>query len=196
MTTRPSLSIAGAASAAALVALLAAAPPRAAAQSPSAPPTAQPPAPVDDACGRFRFPAEEERRLFAGPVGGTAAAGARPGRGPKLVAGQLYQLRLRTFPEVRLAGAPFVDPGSGSYAGLARFTVPATGRYRVSADGAVWLDLVVDGVSQPALAFGGSPGCFAPHKIVVFALEAGQSVVVQVTGSGREALRLALTAER
>jgi hypothetical protein len=89
-----------------------------------------------------------------------------------------------------------VDPGSGSYAGLARFTVPATGRYRVSADGAVWLDLVVNGVSQPALAFSGSPGCFAPHKIVVFALEAGQSVVVQVTGSGREALRLALTAER
>jgi hypothetical protein len=89
-----------------------------------------------------------------------------------------------------------VDPGAGSYAGLARFTVPASGRYRVSADGAVWLDLVVNGISQPALAFSGSPGCFAPHKIVVFELEAGQDVVVQVTGSGRDTLRLALTAER
>lgn len=192
MKTPPSPIRARAVRAAALVALLAAAGPPAAAQAP----TAAPPALAEDPCSHFRIPADEERRLFAGPVGGAAAAGTRPGRGPELLPGRLYQLRLRRFPKVRLAGAPFVDPGSGSYAGLARFTVPATGRYRVSADGAVWLDLVVNGVSQPALAFSGSPGCFAPHKIVVFALEAGQSVVVQVTGSGREALRLALTAER
>lgn len=159
-------------------------------------PQATPPASTDDRCSHFRFPADAERRLFAGPVGTTAVAGRRPGRGPVLALGRLYQLRLKPFPGVRLAGPPFVDPGPGSYAGLARFTVPATGRYRVSADGAVWLDLVVDGVSRPALGFSGSPGCFAPHKIVVFALEAGQDVVVQVTGSGRETLRLGLTAEQ
>jgi hypothetical protein len=159
-------------------------------------PAATPPASTDDRCSRFRFPADAERRLFAGPVGGTATAGSRPGRGPGLALDRLYELRLKPFPRVRLAGAPFVDPGAGSYAGLARFTVPAAGRYRVSADGAVWLDLVVDGRSRPALGFSGSPGCFAPHKIVVFELQAGQDVVVQVTGSGRDTLRLALTAER
>jgi hypothetical protein len=159
-------------------------------------PAAVQPASSDDRCSHFRLPADAERRLFAGPVNATAAAGRRPGRGPVLVLGRLSELRLKPLPGVRLAGAPFVAPGAGSYAGLARFTAPATGRYRVSADGAVWLDLVVDGVSRPALGFSGSPGCFAPHKIVVFELEAGQDVVVQVTGSGRETLRLALTAQR
>ncbi len=151
---------------------------------------------ADDRCGQFRFPAEAERALFAGPVGRTAAAGRRPGTGPALTPGRLYRLKLHPFPAVQLAGTPFVDPGAGSFAGLARFTAPATGRYRVAADGAVWLDLVVAGESRRALAFSGSPGCFAPHKIVVFELAAGEAVAVQVTGSGRDRLRLAVTAER
>ncbi len=151
---------------------------------------------ADDRCGQFRFPAEAERALFAGPAGRTATAGRRPGTGPALTAGRLYGLKLHPFPAVQLAGAPFVDPGAGSFAGLARFTVPATGRYRVAADGAAWLDLVVAGEARRALAFSGSPGCFAPHKIVVFALAAGEEVAVQVTGSGRDRLRLAVTAER
>jgi hypothetical protein len=157
-----------------------------------------PPAAVgaDERCGHFRFAAEGERALFAGAVSQTRAAGRRPGTGPVLSVGRLYALRLRPFPAVRLAGAPFVDPGPGSYAGLARFTVPATGRYRVAAGGAVWLDVVVAGEARRALAFSGSPGCFAPHKIVVFELAAGEAVAVQVTGSGRDTVRLAVTAER
>jgi hypothetical protein len=190
-STRP-LIRAGFLAGAVLASLLASIAPQAAAQAPDA----TLPASTDDRCSHFRFPADAERRLFARPVNATAAAGHRPGRGPVLALGRLYELSLKPFPRVGLAGRPFVDPGAGSYAGLARFTVPASGRYRVSADGAVWLDLVVNGISQPALAFSGSPGCFAPHKIVVFELEAGQDVVVQVTGSGRDTLRLALTAER
>lgn len=158
-----------------------------------APPAA---AGADDRCGQFRFAAEGERALFAGTVSRTTAAGRRPGTGPELTIGRLYALRLRPFPEVQLAGAPFVDPGPGSYAGLARFTVPATGRYRVAAGGAAWLDLIVAGKARRALAFSGSPGCFAPHKIVVFELAAGEVVAVQVTGSGRDTVRLAVTAER
>jgi len=100
-----------------------------------------------------------------------------------LIPGKAVDLALRPTPEVHYALRPERPGRSVSHGGMAGFSVPAAGTYRVALGSAAWIDVVLDGKAAASVAHGHGPACSGIRKMVDFTLEPG-SYVLQIAGSG------------
>ncbi len=147
----------------------------------------------DDPCAGFKWDVGKERALFASPA--TPATAGKSGTAAPLAALDRL-LHLQLFPTGQLAFP--VTPGKsgsadGTYGGVLSVQVPASGKYRVSIDLPLWVDVAADGKLVPPADYAGQHGCTAPRKIVVFTLDAKQRLLLQLSDSPQPTVLLTIT---
>jgi hypothetical protein len=148
---------------------------------------------ADDPCAGFSWDVRHERELF-GQVPQSLSAASTPATAPALTADRLYELKLVKESQVSFASAPGgTHSAAGTYAGLARLSVPSAGLWRISLDGKFWVDVLAQGTPTRSQDFQGRPGCDAPHKIVEFTLPAGTPLMLQFSGGSSDTLKIAVT---
>jgi len=133
-----------------------------------------------------------ESALFDGSAA-PLAAGKNVESAPTIAVDRLYRLDLVPQDQVRFAAQPGRSTLSDGYAGLATLTLDSAGAYRVAIDTPLWVDVVGNGELSPVRDFQALRGCEAPRKIVEFELSGGRQFVLQLSGSGRPAVRLTIT---
>jgi hypothetical protein len=82
-----------------------------------------------------------------------------------------------------------------TFAGLLVFSVPRDGNYRVSADGALWLDVLEGDKVLERRKLDRRIQCGHVHKSLGFALTAGVMYWLQLSGSKVQEVRLLLSSE-
>lgn len=82
-------------------------------------------------------------------------------------------------------------PGA-NYSGRAAFDVPKAGRYRITTDAPIWIDVLAGGAELKATAFHGWQDCALFRKSVEYDLAAGQPLLLQLSGAARAAVRLGI----
>jgi hypothetical protein len=102
-----------------------------------------------------------------------------------------YSVRLLSQEQVHFPVSPGQNRnGTGRSAGvLSLGTLPA-GKWRISADNPVWLDLVVAGRIVNASAFEMKMGCTTILKTVVWAVRGKAPLLIQVNGATQPSVRL------
>jgi hypothetical protein len=158
---------------------------------PARPGAAQPPVQADP-CSAYKWDVSAERALFAAAPKAVAAGKDRASAAP-VVANQLFSVTLHPLSEVSFPVTPGRAPTSGSFAGLIALTVPAPGKYRISVDVPLWIDVAGGAGLAPVLDYEGLHECSAPRKVVVFDLEGGKDWTLEVSAADRAAVRLAIT---
>jgi hypothetical protein len=161
---------------------------------PARPSAAQTP-PQADPCGGYKWDVSAERTLFAASAK-PIAAGKDRASAARAVANQLFTVTLHPLSEVSFPVAPARSPPSGSFAGLVALTVPAPGKYRISVDAPLWIDVAGGAILAPVLDYEGLHECNAPRKVVVFDLQAGTDWTLELSAADRAAVRLAVTPAR
>jgi hypothetical protein len=147
-----------------------------------------------ETCSEFTWDVTRERALFTG-AGKTTAAGVDSASAPLLAPGQLYALQLQPQAKVSFVTAPGRNRATeGSYAGLATLKIATPGAYRISADAALWIDVVADGGLMTAKAFQGAHDCTGPRKIVAFDFPVARQVTLQFSGAENASVRVSVTA--
>jgi hypothetical protein len=155
---------------------------------------AAPAARADPGCTDFKWDATKERALFSGTAD-SISAGTDLKSAPTVVPNRLYQLQLMSLERVNFALTPGKKyHADGEKGGIATLRIPAGGSYRIALDLPVWIDVVADGSLIPARDFQGQHDCTAPHKIVEFDLAGDLPLVLQVSGSTSDSVRLTVTA--
>jgi hypothetical protein len=150
-------------------------------------------APVQaDPCGGYKWDVSAERALFAAAPKAVAAGKDRASAAP-MIAGQLFTVTLHPLSEVSFPVTPGRAPPSGSFAGLVALTVPAPGKYRISLDVPLWIDVAGGAILAPVLDYEGLHECNAPRKVVVFDLQGGTDWTLELSAADRAAVRLAVT---
>jgi hypothetical protein len=148
---------------------------------------------ADDACVDFKWDAAKEHALFAGRAD-PLTLGTDLRSAPMIVANHLYELQLIPQERVSFAAAPGKREATPSAnAGLATFTIPAAGSYRVSVDAPFWIDVVSNGARVAAKDFQGQHGCSPPHKIVEFDLLGTRPFILQLSNATAGSVRLTVT---
>jgi hypothetical protein len=148
-----------------------------------------------DPCGGYKWDVSAERALFAAtpkPI----VAGKDRGSAAPAVANQLFAVTLHPLSEVSFPATPGRAPPSGSFAGIVALTVPAPGKYRISVDVPLWIDVAGGAILAPVLDYEGLHDCSAPRKVVVFDLQGGTDWTLEVSAADRVAVRLAVTPVR
>jgi hypothetical protein len=148
-----------------------------------------------DPCGGYKWDVSAERALFATspkPI----AAGKDRASAAAAVANQLFTVTLHPVSEVSFPATPGRAPSSGSFAGVVALSVPAPGKYRISVDVPVWIDVASGAILAPVLDYEGQHDCSAPRKVVVFNLQGGTDWTLEVSAADRAAVRLAVTPVR
>ncbi len=162
--------------------------------SPGQPARAQTPSDADP-CSGYKWDVTAERALFATSPKPIAAGKDRTSAG-SVAANQLFTVTLHPLSEVSFPTPPGRTPPSGSFAGIVALTVPAPGKYRISADVPLWIDVAGGAILAPVLDYEGLHDCSAPRKVVVFDLQGGTNWAIDVSAADREAVRLAITPVR
>jgi len=148
---------------------------------------------ADDPCAGFKWNVTQERALFS-KAPESAAAGHDAASAPVMKPEKLYQLSLSPQDGVKFVLPPGKKALSdGAFAGLVHLQVPAAGPYRISLDQAFWVDVVNQQKLIDATDFTGASGCSAPHKIVQFNLPAGGDLMLQLSGTAKDHVRVTLT---
>jgi hypothetical protein len=148
-----------------------------------------------DPCGGYKWDVSAERALFAAspkPI----AAGKDRASAAGAVANQLFTVTLHPVSEVSFPATPGRKPSSGSFAGVVALSVPAPGKYRISVDVPLWIDVASGAILAPVLDYEGLHDCNAPRKVVVFDLQGGTDWMLEVSAADRAAVRLAVTPVR
>jgi hypothetical protein len=146
-----------------------------------------------DACAGYKWDITKERALFAGTatpltVGKTAASAVA------FAPSHFYAVQLVPAATVIFAVPPGKTvPAQGTFAGILALTIPTPGKYRVSLDAPVWIDLTGGGTLLPAADYEGVHGCSAPRKVVEFDLEGRKEWLLQVSGADQSMVRLTVT---
>ncbi len=148
---------------------------------------------VDDPCAGFKWDVGKERALFASAAV-PQAAGKDSGSAPVLLPNRLYRLVLKPLEQVSFSAPPGKTPSDqGTFAGLAALQIPSSGSYRISVDLPLWIDVAVNGERVPPRDYEGQRSCDAPHKIVVFDLDAKKPLLLQFSGAAQGSLRVTIT---
>jgi hypothetical protein len=148
-----------------------------------------------DPCSGYKWDVTAERALFAASAK-SVAAGKDRASAAHAVANQLFTVTLHPLSEVSFPVTPGRTPTSGSFAGLIALTVPAPGKYRISVDAPLWIDVAGGAILAPVLDYEGLHECSAPRKVVVFDLQGGPDWTLELSAADRAAVRLAVTAVR
>jgi hypothetical protein len=148
-----------------------------------------------DPCSGYKWDVSAERALFAASPKTIAAGKDRASAGP-VIADRLFTVTLHPLSEVSFPVPPGRTPPSGSFGGLVALTVPAAGKYRISADVPLWIDVAGGAILAPVLDYEGLHDCSAPRKVVVFDLQGGTDWTLQLSAADRAAVRLAVTPVR
>jgi hypothetical protein len=148
-----------------------------------------------DPCMSFRWDVTHERALMKETPRAVEAAAEATADMPELKVGELHEVKLSRQGDVLFPAVPGMrTPNDGAFAGLVRFRVPKSGLYRVSISTPHWIDIVNAGQLIKARDFQGQRGCERPHKIVEFELPADRELMLQLSGSGKSRVLLAITA--
>ncbi|HMK84992.1 MAG TPA: hypothetical protein VK437_03450, partial [Steroidobacteraceae bacterium] len=145
----------------------------------------------EDPCAGFKWDVSKERRLFESAPLPLAATGTVDSA-PEVTSNRFYEIKLLPASQVSFAALPGKKPAENSYAGMARLTIPASGRYRIAIDGPYWIDVVVDGKLVVPTDYEGLHGCTTPRKIVEFELDRAQRLVVQLSGATFALIRMTI----
>jgi hypothetical protein len=89
-------------------------------------------------------------------------------------------------------GKSFGDAAEGT-AGLLRFRPPQSGRYRITLDAGMWIDVVDAGGLVDSNAFRGRQPCGPIHKSVEWQMPAGEELLVQISGPATQPIRMTIT---
>jgi hypothetical protein len=148
---------------------------------------------ADADCTAFTWDMTHELQLFADAgmplVTGTTEQGA-----PRVEVDTLYAVDLHPLGDVVLAHAPGSRVAADAGArGLLALRVPAEGRYRISLDAPMWIDVIRAGQPIISTAFQNGGTCRVIHKSVEWSLPAGGDLVVQLAGSPKDHAKLAVT---
>jgi len=154
---------------------------------------AQTPVQETDPCGGYKWDVSAERALFATSPKAVAAGRDRASAAP-VSANQLSPVTLHPLSVVSFPVTPGRTAPSGSFAGLVALTVPAAGKYRISVDVPLWIDVTGGAVLAPVLDYEGIHECSTPRKVVVFDLHGGTVWTLELSAADRAAIRLAVTA--
>jgi hypothetical protein len=152
---------------------------------------AQMPDPADP-CAGYKWDVSAERALFAAAAK-PIAAGKDRASAAAAVANQLFAVTLHPVSEVSFPTTPGRTPPSGSFAGIVALTVPAPGKYRISVDVPLWIDVSGGTTLAPVLDYEGQHECSAPRKVVVFDLQGATNWLLELSAADRAAVRLAIT---
>ena len=107
--------------------------------------------------------------------------------------GSLYALKLRPQADVQFLQPPEkASRAQTPLAGLVRFTVTSSGKYRITLDAALWIDVVSPTGILPSSAFNGWHACSLFRKSVEYTFQAGQMFVLQFSGAATELVRMAI----
>jgi hypothetical protein len=148
---------------------------------------------ADDPCAGFKWDTSRERALFS-TAGATLPAGKDGTNPPAVAPDHLYRMVLVPTAQVSFPVTPGkTSRADGTYAGVFALTLPAPGRYRVSLDGAFWIDIAGHGKLVQASDYEGQHDCAAPRKIVEFALEDKGPWLLQLSGATQAAVRVTVT---
>jgi len=149
---------------------------------------------ADDPCAAFTWDVGHERTLF-GQQAQPLDAGQMAAASPALAIDRLYQLQLKTQPQVTFVAQPGkkLPNEAESFAGLASLTVETGGVYRIALDQGLWVDVIANGTVLQARDFQGRRGCNAPHKVVEFLLPVGSPITLQFSGSSVAVVKVAVT---
>jgi hypothetical protein len=148
-----------------------------------------------DPCSGYKWDVSAERALFAGAAKPLAAGKDRASAATS-GSSQLYAVKLQPVSDVSFPARPGRAPPFGSFAGILALSVPAPGKYRISADVPLWIDVAGGAILAPVLDYEGQHDCSAPRKVVVFDLQAGKDWTLQLSAADREVVRLAVTPVR
>ena len=145
------------------------------------------------ACSGFRFDVSKELKVFESKPREVAATTAANSAAPINV-DQLYTVKLTDQSKVSFATAPGKSTvADGSYAGLLKIASPRTQTIRVTATEAAWLDVVSGGKLVESTRHTGSGNCKILRKVVEFNIAPDQPVMIQVSGSTEQQIKLAVT---
>jgi hypothetical protein len=148
---------------------------------------------AQELCDGFKWDVSHERAVFASSAE-SLAAGIEAKSAPALVPNRLYQLTLTMQDRVTLANSGVKKVlATPAFAGLMTLQVPAAGKYRVSVDSAVWIDVLSQGTLLPVTDYQGVRSCNSPRKVVEFELPEHTPLVIQVSSSDQVSVRLTVT---
>jgi hypothetical protein len=148
-----------------------------------------------DPCSGYKWDVSAERTLFAASAK-PIAAGKDRASAATAAANQLFTVTLHPLSEVSFPVTPGRAPPSGSFAGLVALSVPAPGKYRISVDVPLWIDVAGGALLAPVLDYEGQHECSAPRKVVVFDLQGGKEWTLELSAADRAVIRLAVTPVR
>jgi hypothetical protein len=136
-----------------------------------------------------------EQRLFqSDPTRISAGVGGKAPL-PQIAIGTLFELQLAPQKDVVFVAAPSRRLlAEGSFAGIARFSVPAAGLYRITIDGPFWIDVISGTIALDSNDFGGRQTCPLFRKSVEYALLADTPLVLQLNGAARAVVRVTVVA--
>jgi hypothetical protein len=147
----------------------------------------------NDPCEGFKWDVAKERALFASPAT-MATAGKAGTASPVAALNRLVHLKLFPTSQVAFPVAPGKSGSAdGTYGGVLSLNLPASGKYRVSIDLPLWIDITADGKLLPPSDYAGQHGCTAPRKIVVFTLDAKQRLQLQLSDSPQPTVLMTIT---
>lgn len=84
-------------------------------------------------------------------------------------------------------------PAEASSGGIVKLRLNAAGRYRISTDAPLWIDVIAGSAAVTSSGFQGRQPCALIHKSVERALPGGIDLVVQLSGAARDRAKLAVT---
>jgi hypothetical protein len=87
-------------------------------------------------------------------------------------------------------------PTATSSGGLVKLRLKAAGRYRISTDAPLWIDVIAGSDALTSSGFQGRQPCALLHKSVEWALPGGVDLIVQLSGAARDRAKLAVTPVR
>jgi hypothetical protein len=84
-------------------------------------------------------------------------------------------------------------PAKGGSGGVLTLRVRDAGRYRISLDAPLWIDVVIGNELATTNGFQGRQPCTLIHKSVEWSLPADANLIVQLAGPTRAQTKLAVT---
>ena len=126
-------------------------------------------------------------------LGMAMEAGSEARAAPAIQIGRVYALRLKPQETVKFARTPQkFSQQQGAVAGLAQLAVSSSGKYRITSDAPLWIDIDAPSGTLLASEFNGWHQCGLFRKSLVYSLSAGQPLVLQLSGGSAPVVKVAI----